>query len=81
MIHRPYNKFTTSPNRKKCSDAVFWENYNIGSQNHAKITSLQQNYNKFTTSKFTTCIVIVIIKTAKYKYRRDEGNNKQASIK
>ena len=25
--------------QKKCSDAVFWENYNIGSQNHAKITT------------------------------------------
>jgi len=25
-------------------------NYNIGSQNHAKITSLHQNYIKFTTS-------------------------------
>ena len=31
--------------QKKCSDAVFWENYNIGSQNHAKITV----YNKITT--------------------------------
>ena len=51
LVGKLHNQVYNISKQKKC--CVFWENYNIGSPNPPKFTSLQQNY---ITSSLDCCL-------------------------